>query len=67
MGRLLALLAALILGAVIAWASERPPEPKPASVSPAEFSAGRALADVRIIGARPHPVGSPQNEAVAPR
>jgi hypothetical protein len=64
MGRLLALAVALMLGAVIAWACERPPEPKPASVSPVEFSAERAMADVRVIAARPHPLGSPENAAV---
>ncbi|MCR5878996.1 M20/M25/M40 family metallo-hydrolase [Phenylobacterium sp. J367] len=61
MGRLLALLAAIVVAAALAWATERPPEPQPASAPPAEFSAERAMTDVAEIAREPHPMGSPAN------
>src|SRR5688500_4200890 len=64
MGRMLALLAALIAGAALAWWSERTPEPRPASAPASEFSATRAMADVEAIAARPHPLGSAENRRV---
>ena len=39
------------------------PDPAPASVPPTEFSSGRALEHVRAIAQKPHPMGSPENEA----
>jgi hypothetical protein len=56
----IALLAALAL-AVLATT---PPEPRPASAPPGEFSAARAMADVRIVATRPHPTGSAENAKV---
>lgn len=67
MGRLLALFAALIAAALIAWAGERPPTPAPANAPATDFSAERAMADVRAIGSVPHPVGSDANHAVRDR
>lgn len=64
MGRLLALIGALIAAALIAWAAERPPEPAPAGAPATEFSAERAMADVRVIARVPHPIGSPANQRV---
>ncbi|WP_374472728.1 M20/M25/M40 family metallo-hydrolase [Phenylobacterium sp.] len=64
MGRLMALLAALIAAALLAWANERPPAPKPASAPAAEFSAERAMADVAVIAREPHPMGTPANHRV---
>src|SRR5919198_2687774 len=40
------------------------PDPVPASAPPTAFSSARALAHVRAIAARPHPMGSPANAAV---
>lgn len=64
MGRLLALIGALVAGLAIAWANERLPDPAPASAPAGEFSAERAMADVRAMAAAPHPTGSPENARV---
>jgi peptidase M28-like protein len=64
MGRLLTLLGALIIAAWIAWWSEQLPSPRPASAPATEFSAERAMADVRLLAPAPHPIGSPQNMRV---
>ncbi len=64
MGRLIALVAALLAGWLIAWAGERTPQPKPADAPAAEFSAARAMADVAATSPLPHPIGSPANARV---
>ncbi|HEY8574373.1 M20/M25/M40 family metallo-hydrolase [Phenylobacterium sp.] len=64
MGRLLALIGALIVAALIAWAGERPPKPEPATAPATAFSAERAMADVREMARAPHPMGSPENRRV---
>jgi putative ATP-binding cassette transporter len=48
------------------WALKglRPPAAVPASALPQNFSAERALAHVRMIAQRPHPMGSEANQAV---
>ena len=61
----------LVLAAILAlaWAGLRPPSPKSGTAPAAEFSAQRAL-DVlhRVLkDDKPHPVGSPANEAVRTR
>ncbi|NIJ35900.1 hypothetical protein FHR22_000549 [Sphingopyxis panaciterrae] len=59
------LLALFVLVAAIslAFLANRLPEPA-ATTSPAtHFSADRAMADVRAIAIRPHPIGSPEIEA----
>ena len=48
----------LLLGLAAAVLAMRPPGPAPASAAAAVFSAGRAMADVRAIAQRPHPLGS---------
>lgn len=63
MGRLLALLLALIVGALIAWTAGQPPKPAPAAAPPTAYSAARAMADVRAIAPGPHPIGSDANHA----
>jgi hypothetical protein len=63
LGRLLALVAALIGAALIAWAGEQTPRPVPASAPATIFSAERAMADVRAIASTPHPIGSAANHA----
>jgi hypothetical protein len=64
MARLLALAAALIVGLALAWSGEQTPEPRGADAPAPAFSAARAMADVRAIAARPHPIGSPENARV---
>jgi hypothetical protein len=64
MGRLLALIGALIAAALVAWAGERPPKPASASAPPTAFSAERAMRDIREIARAPHPMGSPENRRV---
>lgn len=61
MGRLLALLAALIAAALIAWTVQQPPKPLPAAAPAGQFSAERALTDIRAFASVPHPIGSPAN------
>jgi hypothetical protein len=63
LGRLLALAAALIAATLIAWFSDKTPEPRGAEAPADAFSAARAMADVRAIGSVPHPIGSAANEA----
>jgi hypothetical protein len=48
----------LLLGLVAAVLALRPLAPAPAAAAPGVFSAGRAMADVRAIAQRPHPIGS---------
>ncbi|WP_331536887.1 M20/M25/M40 family metallo-hydrolase, partial [Phenylobacterium sp.] len=67
MGRLLALLAALIAAVVIAWAGEQPPKPVPATAPDTAFSADRAMADVAAIASVPHAIGSDANHAARDR
>ena len=63
MGRLLALVAALIAAALIAWTGERTPAPQPASAPAAGFSADRAMTDIAAFASVPHPVGSAADRA----
>jgi len=63
MGRLLALLAALIAGVFIAWADQQTPKPVPTSAAAAAFSAERAIGDVVGMASVPHPQGSPADRA----
>ncbi|MBW8813327.1 MAG: M20/M25/M40 family metallo-hydrolase [Caulobacterales bacterium] len=64
MGRLLALLAALVVGSWIAFTNEKLPESLPVSTPATEFAGERAFADVNFMGPVPHPIGSPANAAV---
>lgn len=54
----------LVLGVVAATLALRPPSPRPTAAAPDMFSAARAMADVRAIAAKPHPMGSPEQGAV---
>src|SRR5436190_24383895 len=63
MGRLLALIGALIAAGLIAWARARTPAPVAATAPATAFSAERAMTDIRGLGARPHPVGSAEDRA----
>lgn len=53
--------AALLLALVLAWIGARTPAPRPAEIPAAEFSAGRAMADVEAMARAPHPTGSVEN------
>ncbi|KQZ27128.1 M20/M25/M40 family metallo-hydrolase [Caulobacter sp. Root1472] len=63
--RLLGVWVCLLLGLAIANLALRTPPPLPANTPADQFSAGRAMADVRAIGRKPHPIGS--NEIVRVR
>lgn len=54
----------LILAAAIslAFLANRLPDPQPETAAGTQFSAGRAMADVRAIAAAPHPIGSAEIE-----
>lgn len=64
MGRLMSLAGALALAFVLAWFAARPPTPAPAGAPAPQFSAERAMADVRVVARVQHPTGSPENAAV---
>ena len=49
-----AMVAALLLAAL----ALRAPGAQPADIPEQQFSAGRAMEDIRVIAARPHPIGS---------
>lgn len=63
MGRLLALVAALIAAAAIAWTQEQTPAPAPMTAPAGDFSAARAMVDISAFAAKPHPVGSAADRA----
>ena len=63
MGRLLALIGALMAAGLIAWAGERTPAPAAANAPAGEFSARRAMIDIVGMASVPHPVGSAANRA----
>lgn len=64
MGRLVALVMALVLGVFIAWRAELTPEPHGLDAPATEFSALRAMSDVEAMARAPHPIGSPENARV---
>lgn len=64
MKSMLAFLAVLGLSLVIAGAAIRPPAPAPADAADTDFSAQRAMADIRRIARAPHPTGSAENRHV---
>jgi hypothetical protein len=59
-----ALVAALIMAALLGVYATTPPSPRGADAPLASFSASRAMSDIRIIAAKPHPTGSPENQVV---
>jgi hypothetical protein len=62
MNRPAALIVCLVLAAVMAFAASRTPAPRAPSGD--QFSAQRAMSDVRAIGSRPHPIGSSEHDRV---
>ena len=63
MQKVLALAATLVFALALAWRIEQTPRPLAADAPADQFSAGRALVDVRAVAARPHPIGSAANAA----
>lgn len=64
MSKRLILLAVLILSVLLGIRATTPPAPLGADAPPDLFAAGRAMADVRAIAARPHLAASPENAMV---
>ena len=64
MRRALGLAIALAAGFAIFYLGAVTPRPAPADAPPDRFSAGRAMVDVRAMGATPHAVGSPADARV---
>lgn len=58
------LLLTLAAGLLLGWWSVQTPTPLPASAPADQFSAGRAMADVRVLAREPHPTGSAASAAV---
>ncbi len=56
--------AVLALASLLGWRAALPPAALPAAAPATEFSAERAMADIRVIAARPHPTGSAANDTV---
>ncbi|MDQ0466156.1 hypothetical protein QO010_003949 [Caulobacter ginsengisoli] len=64
MGRSVWLLAAMVGGLLIAWQGTVTPRPLAADAPADVFSAGRAMKDIEVVAKTPHPLGSPENDAV---
>ena len=62
--RLALLLGSLALALLLAVFTLQTPAPVAANAPATEFSAARAMTDVRVIARAPHPVGSPEHEQV---
>lgn len=54
----------LILAVMLAVLASTPPQPQSADSPADQFSSARAMNDVRIISAKPHPTGSEENAKV---
>lgn len=63
MNRWLVLVTTLFVAAILGLVTARTPSPLAANAPADQFSAGRAMADVRIIAREPHPVGTAANAA----
>ena len=57
-------LIAVKLAFILAFMAITPPSPKDLDTPADQFSSARAMEDVRIIAAKPHPTGSVENEKV---
>lgn len=54
----------LVVGILLGLWLSTTPTPKPVNAAPESFSATRAFADIKIIGAKPHPIGSAEHDKV---
>jgi Peptidase family M28 len=59
-----AIIIALIIGVFLGIYTTTPPSPRGTDAPLTEFSAGRAMADIRAISAKPHETGSAENAEV---
>ncbi len=57
-------LGSLLLALLLGVQALQVPSPRGADAASTQFSAARAMQDVRVIGARPHPVGSADHARV---
>nr|MDH4384794.1 peptidase M20 [Caulobacter sp.] len=64
MMRMMWLALALAGALVLAWQGTVTPRAVGAAAPPEVFSTGRALKDIAVIAARPHPTGSAANRQV---
>ena len=64
MNRLPLFLVTLAAGLLLGWWTVQTPTPLPASAPNDQFSAGRAMADVRVLAREPHPTGTAASLAV---
>lgn len=64
MGGWLSFTTLMTLALALAWFSTRTPAPAPANAPLDQFAAGRAMADVRLMASKPHPVESPADAQV---
>ncbi|WP_295528005.1 M20/M25/M40 family metallo-hydrolase [Novosphingobium sp. Chol11] len=64
MSKMIPALLALLAGIGLAIMATTPPLPRPAQSPANVFAAGRAMADIRVIAAKPHPGTSPEDAAV---
>ncbi|MFJ6023142.1 M28 family peptidase [Brevundimonas sp. NPDC092305] len=62
--RLIGLLVSLAMALALAALALQSPAPRPTDAPATAFSAQRAMADIRAIAQRPHPVGSPDHARV---
>ena len=62
--RLALLLGSLALALFMGVIALQTPSPRGPETPATAFSTARAMTDVRIIAAKPHPLGSPEHEAV---
>lgn len=58
------LITSLLIAIVLAFLAVTPPAPKALDTPANQFSSARAMEDVRIIAAKPHPTGSEENAKV---
>ena len=58
------LFVSLLIGVWLAFIAISPPPPEPIDIAANQFSSARAMKDVRIISAKPHPTGSEEIESV---
>jgi len=54
----------LFAGIILAFLAITPPAPQSPDIAAERFSSGRAMVDVQIIAAKPHPTGSAENAKV---
>ena len=60
--RVVLLVGSLTLALIVGVLALQVPAPRGLETPAAEFSAARAMIDVRMMAQRPHPVGSPERE-----